>query len=77
MESETFKKHYLLVSDSNEKGNQFDTKKLSWDNLVDMAQDSLFNSYLDIMDRYLTRNQIVSGKNDLEWKMNLQKDAFA
>ena len=58
---------YLLVSDSNESGNQFDSKKIPWETLAELAQDSLFKKHLDIMDSYLTRNQVEAQKTNLEW----------
>ena len=56
MEESILSDKYMLVSDSNESSSQFDTKKLSWRNLVEMAQNNLFKQHLDIMDNYLTKN---------------------
>ena len=50
---------YLLVSDSNEVGNQYVSKKLSQRELVDMAQGNLFKKCLD-MSRYLSKSQLDS-----------------
>ena len=48
---------YLLVSDSKEIGNQYDSKKLSQSELVELAQNDLFKKHLKIMSRYMTVSQ--------------------
>lgn len=60
---------YLLVSDSNEVGNQYNSKKLSQADLVDLAQDNLFKKTLDIMSRYLTISQFLTFKDMLDGKI--------
>jgi hypothetical protein len=60
---------YLLVSDSNEVGNQYNSKKLSQGDLVDLAQDNLFKKTLDIMSRYLTISQFLTFKDMLDGKI--------
>ena len=59
----------MLVSDSNEKSNQLDSKQLAYGTLSDLAEDNLFTKYLD-MSKYLTKNQydaytkILNGRYD-------------
>ena len=48
---------YMLVSDSDEIGGQYDSKRMDYPELVELAQDSLFKKYLPIMSRYLTTVQ--------------------
>ena len=60
---------YLLVSDSNEMGNQYDSKKLSQEDLIDLAQDNLFKKTLNIMSRYLTISQFITFKDMLDGKI--------
>ena len=70
-------KHYMLVSDASaSSGNQFDTKKISWSELAAIAQDSLFRQNLNILDRYLTKNQIVSQRNQLQRLYEVQYNKF-
>lgn len=59
----------MLVSDSNEVGNQLDSKKLEYGTLAELAQDNLFKKYLD-MSRYLTKNQYEVYKGLLEDEYN-------
>ena len=60
---------YLLVSDSNEVSDQLDSKKLSYDDLVKMAQDNLFKRHFD-MTRYLTKTQYDTYYTNLNNKLN-------
>lgn len=76
MEESIFSDKYMLVSDSNESSSQFDTKKLNWLNLVELAQDNLFKNHLDIMDNYLTKNQIVQQQKILNNRLNALRTAF-
>ena len=48
---------YMLVSDSNEIGGQYDSKKVDYSELVELAQDNLFNKHLGIISTYLTNIQ--------------------
>ena len=59
----------MLVSDSNEIGNQLESKKLAYDTLVELAEDNLFKKYLD-MTKYLTINQYDAYKGMLEDRYN-------
>ena len=59
----------MLVSDSNEIGNQLESKKLAYDTLVELAEDNLFKKYLD-MTKYLTINQYDAYKGILEDRYN-------
>lgn len=53
---------YLLVSDSNEIGGQYDSKKLKHSELIDLMQDNLYRKKLDIMQQYLTVDQFNTYK---------------
>ena len=48
---------FLLVSDSNEVGEQYDSKKLKQSELVELAQENLFKKVMDIMSLYMTDSQ--------------------
>ena len=61
---------YLLVSDSNERSGQFDSKKLSHAELSDLAQDELFKTYLNDMSKYLKKTKF----QDLCQNLNVQLD---
>lgn len=67
---------YLLVSDSNEIGNQYDSKKLSKADLVNIAEDNLFKRHLDIMSQYLTKTQYQTYKGIIDEKLQLQLDLW-
>lgn len=77
MEESILSDKYMLVSDSNESSSQFDTKKLSWRNLVEMAQNNLFKQHLDIMDNYLTKNQVVQQRKELYNKLDSRSLSYA
>lgn len=49
--------HSLLVSDSNEVSEQFDSRRLKYSLLLELSQDCLFNRHLGIMNGYLSTNQ--------------------
>ena len=65
---------YLLVSDSNEMGNKYDSKKLNQNDLTDLAQDNLFKKSLD-MSKYLTIQEFLAYKEQLE-KIPSEQPAF-
>ena len=72
MSEETdIKSSYLLVSDSNEMGEQFDSKKLEYAELVELAQDALFNKHVPILSQYLTVNQYNTYKNILDQRKKI------
>ena len=60
----------MLVSDSNELGGQYDSKKLNFSELVELAQDSLFNRYLRIMSTFLTTIQYNNYIQIMEQRLN-------
>lgn len=66
---------YLLVSDSNEVGGQYDSKKLKQSELVEIVQDNLFKKHFD-MPRYLTINQYKAYKDLLEEQYTVWKNLF-
>ena len=47
----------LLVSDSNEIGEQYDSKYLKQEELTRLAQENMFKKHLGIMQSYLTNSQ--------------------
>lgn len=59
----------MLVSDSNEVGNQLESKQLGYGTLTDMAENNLFKKYFD-MSKYLTKNQYDVYKGMLENRKN-------
>ena len=67
---------YLLVSDSNEVGDQYDSKKLRQDELANLAQENLFKKYLGIMSNYLTISQFNAYRSILNEKYNIQNSLF-
>lgn len=62
---------YLLVSDSNEVSDQFDSKKLQQSELSHLAEENLYKKYLGIMSNYLTISQYDAYKSILEEKYNI------
>ena len=62
----------MLVSDSNELGGQYDSKKLNFSELVELAQDSLFNKYLRIMSTFLTTIQYNNYIQIINQRLNTQ-----
>jgi len=66
----------LLVSDSNEKVNLYDSKKLSCETLAELAQTNLFRRHLGIMDRYLTNNQFATYKKILTLQKGKLKEMW-
>ena len=67
---------YLLVSDSNEVTEQFDSKKLRQDELSYLAEENLFKKHLGIMSNYLTVSQYASYRSILKEKYIIQKKLF-
>ena len=63
----------LLVSDSDERMEQLDSKQLEYDTLVEMAQENLFGKFLD-MSRYLTVTQYARSMNVLNSRLNHLKE---
>ena len=63
----------LLVSDSREVGDQYDSKRLPQENLVEMAQEALYKTCLD-MGRYLARVKFDTYKQILEGKLEALKN---
>ena len=65
----------ILVSDSNEIGGQYDSKKLTQAQLVELAQDNLCKKFLDTS-RYLTVDQYTSYKSLLENQLSIYQTMF-
>lgn len=66
---------YLLVSDSNERSEAFDSKKLSHQDLSDLAQDELFKSKLDLK-TYLTESKFTDLCEEMENQLSKCNDRF-
>ena len=66
---------YLLVSDSNESGKQYDSKKLKHEDLADMAQDRLFKEILDGW-KYVSDGQYRMYTANLTDQMKNATDSF-
>ena len=66
----------LLVSDSNEVGEQYDSKKLKQSELVELAQENLFKKVMDIMSLYMTNSQYEAYKELFDQKCKIQNDLF-
>ena len=63
----TLEGKHLLVSDSNETSKQFDSKKLEYGVLVELAQDNLFKTrFPHLYSRYLNKWQYDACKDMLE-----------
>ena len=68
---------YLLVSDSNEVGSQYDSKKLRQSELAYLAQENLFKRHLGIMQFYLTKSQYEVYEKVLGEKYDAQSSLFS
>ena len=66
---------YLLVSDSNESGSQYDSKKLKYEDLADMAQDRMFKEILDGW-KYVSDGQYRTYTANLTDQMTNATDGF-
>ena len=66
----------LLVSDSNESSEQYDSKQLAYSRLVELAQDNLFKKQLDFMSKYMTVNQYNAYVELLNKKQGLESEMW-
>lgn len=73
--------HSLLVSDSNETSQQFDSKQLEYSTIVQMFQEKLFKDHIGIMGKYMlnlvydVQSKSISNQcNELENKWNSIED---
>lgn len=67
---------YLLVSDSNETSNEYDSRKLSYRDFLKLGSDTLFKSNPEIMDDYLVRSHFRFQSAIVENALNLQRTRF-
>ena len=67
---------YLLVSDSNETSNEYDSRKLSYQDFLKLGSDALFKSNPEIVDDYLVENHFRFQSAIVENALNLQRTRF-
>ena len=68
--------HSLLVSDSNEVSEQFDSKKLEYSLIVELFQDKLFKEHIGILDNYLLKTKYDYNNKLISDSFNQIKDEW-